>query len=733
MARTAAGAPAAPSIAALTTEIVKEKIQEKIKTYKDSWQYWAEFTKDVSEGNTRAVIRKLCDQGYQIIDDAKKENSGMPLVFKIFQELLPEAAGPIGLILTASDFATEKTQAWIDWARKNRVEEVFELVLEPSRTAADVDSKWREYLGNNERMTLNTRGMPPTEVENLIKKIETDLLPGYKRMLIMKQRAANAPAERLRLRELMTERLEGIRFRAQKDIEMAVGILTAAKQPVNAENVKSYLKNPAFQSRMIELARGAGATGGSSPELSRIDSIASAAQGKAKMAEGSKADFSGLLREYGLNAERLITNNTSAPQYLTEKKLLEDSAGPIASGCRQSYIAIEHWKYTQEQLRQNCDEPYTAFYEKKKEIDANLGLYAERIKKGLEQVSSAMKGTDLEKVYEEMRKNFTGADSHSLRQEAGLIEYELRQYPDQPMTILSGRYNSDPRNNKLSKMEADARIWNSYLRSGQDFSAKAEAARQEFLLRTDTFRDLLAKQIKEYYELYNQNQPLTEYLQITPYSFSKERAQLETAEAKLSDNDVFFSQEKISKTRAAIPVLAGELAKLDAVISANKTFIKSGTVLSGELDKSLNIQSPALQGTAGKALFDKYSSEVAEPLISKAITGIKALALEKGSDYKPGRQPMDLASHQAELASLVKATAELEQAGLEGRDRRVNEIYWEIAKQFETITVPSQEAEALRKKAGQAKKGFSGSSPLAGMTDARNRYAEAINQAGEFE
>ena len=728
-ARPAAAAAEEQSMDQLVTSLAQERLRGQLGAYKTQWDYWDQFTSEAAASG-RAAADKLCDMAFRELETRGEASPRRDLLFRIVQQMLPEAAAPITLVKAAGCFAEKGTIYWLDQAKRNRVEEVYNAILQPSATPEELDSRWLAYRQNTEELTLNTRGVPEAE-RGRLKEVIYQLVADYRNELLMKQRFKEAPLRKVLLREMMAKKLEKIRHLAEQDVQLVASLLEAAKQPVNSANVRNYLADNAYRSHIIELAKANGAQAIADPELSQLTAAVNASEERARKGTESVADLSGLLTEYGLNADRLITGNISAAEYMTARKMLEDSAAAIPAACRISYSASDIWKYTREQVNRNCEEPAKKFYAGKKQADDNLALRAEELRAALKAITAPLKTTDLERTYKEMQKGFTAPDTHDLRAYAEEINSALNSEPGDPEAWLRRIFTYNESRAGLAEMEALVPRLNGYIGNGRDYTARAAAARREFAARADDFRALTDKQTKAYYELYNKEQALAEYMGLAPYTFSAERAGLDYADAALADRNSFFPEWKIAASREAMPVLSGEAAKLETAVAANKAFLKSAAAMNVELEKLLDIRSPALRGTAGRALFEKYREATEAPLTGKAEAGLAALAQEEPQGYK-ALTPKQLAAHRAELEALRKAADDLAAAGLEAREAGIRVIHDALKKQYDALKVVSQEAGLAFRKAEEAKKAFTSYPSAASLRGLGDRYAAALEKAGSF-
>lgn len=213
-------------------EVLQERLEKTIdKDFKDS-EYWQNLLENVANGTPEVVVQQIMDD-YDMNSFAK--DTGM----KLLERLVPEAAGPIGLLLVANEAVYEYTNYMLDFYKDQRMKDFADAVLKPSKTRRELRANYNTFVNEYVNMGMSDTNVLPTERKAMEAKFEQVFLQAFAKMA----KAERAMEARQSAKKLAVRKFKIMRAEVKAQVEGATAYLQAAALQPTAPNIKRFLQN----------------------------------------------------------------------------------------------------------------------------------------------------------------------------------------------------------------------------------------------------------------------------------------------------------------------------------------------------------------------------------------------------------------------------------------------------------------------------------------------------------
>jgi len=213
-------------------EVLQERLEKTVdKDFKNS-DYWQELLGNVANGTPEVTVT-------QIMDDYTPESIAKDTGMKILEKLVPEAAGPIGLLLIANEAVHSYTNYMLDFYKAQHMQEFRTAVIDPSKTTAELRAKYNAFVND----VINGGGVDMNIAYSERKKQEEEFYNAFLQRLAVLAKVERAQAGRKDAQKIVVQKLKLMHAEAKSGVEAARDYLMAAGVDVSAASVKAFLFN----------------------------------------------------------------------------------------------------------------------------------------------------------------------------------------------------------------------------------------------------------------------------------------------------------------------------------------------------------------------------------------------------------------------------------------------------------------------------------------------------------
>ena len=228
-------------------EVLQERLEKTVdKDFKDT-DYWKDLLTNVANGTPEVVVQ-------QIIDDYDPKEVGKDIGMKLLERLVPEAAGPIGLLLLANDAVYAYTDYMLTFYKDLHYQYFTEEVLKPSKTTRELRANYNKFIDEFVDGGGSDRAVKYDSRKEEEAKFETAFLQAF-RLLHKAEQAAEARAN---AQKLIVKKFKVMRSQAKGEVEIAQANLQAAGLQAGSANVRRFIKDADYAAGVREAARKAG-------------------------------------------------------------------------------------------------------------------------------------------------------------------------------------------------------------------------------------------------------------------------------------------------------------------------------------------------------------------------------------------------------------------------------------------------------------------------------------------
>ena len=693
----------------LIQTVIGETIKSRIPNPKDP-KLLAQLIYDISMGKPERAVEEA-------FESYKPENIKNDAIETAQFEMLKLLVPVVGVYAETAKqvYGVVETYVndWQDWAIQNRVEEFHQDVLSKT-TVGELEAAWNDYYygtGPKFAMGVESRmlGVIGANRAGIVAKMK-EAYQGRRAELERKEKLARINQERIRAKVEARQQLLAMKDRAERRVVNITEMLEFLKLPATPENVIKYVKDKrlyagleADWNKELEKRRGAGApvkTG--DPETDKI--LVAVEVSQKQVAANSAAsftppDFSGLLREYGLNSDRILTNNVSGEEYLRLRGLILNSAHQVNRACMEPYFKIIGSASTSQEKIKACQAAYDRFTAEAAETDKRLNEYGEKLKKDLSALT--LKGgrdSSLEGLYAGFKNDFSKlAEARNLQRHEYLMQgietgnNNAEDYDKWVGWSWAGKQNPDLKTMEKYRdgLAGVAAVFETLAPVAQE---KAKAYADKVTDYEREYKDALSK----YSELNQKNAALAELYEAGAYDFRAQLRQFAYAQARLTEP--FMSPEYVAQMRGMGGKARALQKKWDEELAANRRFLASFGAAPEEMRKLASWQAKGGAMAMTRENFEKHYAGRLKPALDPAGCGIEALEESREGFFNREKAVrdgcfLDLAAHRKHLAALEERV--LEAAAMEFYAKRdaLDKTVREMDEAVKAIPVKVQAAE----------------------------------------
>lgn len=712
----------------MLTESIYDVLSDKIKSDAGNLtdpDYLEKLIIAVAEGTSDQIVQ-------EIVDNYDPANLKSEVGMKLLEKLVPAAAGPIGLILKASTIAHEGVRSWLDWAKANRMEEFNSQVINRGNTVAELDAAWNNFNSDFIQTGLSDTGVVYAERADLIREMKTAYAMRRKE-LQMEEDRKNAIRAKVEAKQRAYKYFRWLKKDAQLKAEGVVSMLKLTGQPVTRESVRKMLKDTAAHNELVrkwwvEVDKAAAAKGevklppSGDPELDKA--VAFVSVSKKPVAENTTPDYGPLIREYGLNADRLLTSNVSADEYsqvrgalrTAARNMLDQAQAPYYAYTTDKELSARNQKKREEQLA-----AYNSSFGKADEVDQRLSDYAKALAKDLEALTMGGPGlynkpnTPLADFIGELNREFYGSAAGKKLENANWLVYQVGI--QNSYDAHSHWANVSWSGKESPTLEQMKTMRNNFLNAAVAYETLIPQAAEKasrLVTKVQEFENAYNQASGKYADLYQRNSGLTGFSGLPSYDYNTQRKDLGAARAELANIKSFSNSAFLAELRDGARTMRREQAPWDDEIKANEAFLaefQTAAEKTAALVRGGSAGGPA--DLTPQALKKYYSEELSELIgqidLSILLMDEKVRAGDpsqyvyyEGQGIRITELPSALAlstlkNHSSRADELKKKAEALKAADLDGRAAKVSGMAAGMAKALQNISVLALECEAARK------------------------------------
>lgn len=735
-------------------EVIFETLKGKLPSASDPKVY-GQIAYDISMGKSTRIV----DQFFEgLKPESIKNDIKQSSMFFIFKQIAPIVGVYAETALGVYSIVETYVNDWQDWAAQNRLTEFKEDVLSKT-TIKELDNAWDKYvngdfggLGVEDRM----RGLTGPNAKQLMGKMKE----GYemrRKEIEAQERRKSLYTKMLYAKIALEKELDDIKTQAEKQTKEITLMMKNKKIPLTKENFIKYLNDKNLYAQLkrdyekeLETKVKNGEKISTGDE--RTDAIISvvAIQKQSNSNSFTVPDYSPLIREFGLNADRLLTNNINASEYISMKNLIYNSASSLASSCNTSSSEPEEKKA----MYKKCQEAYSKFSSETNQIEQNLNQYGEKLKSDLNALIMKEYGIKMEwgsvkdELYEKLKNEFFSTSQGKLLDKYNMTMYSIEiknnYEEDYDMWVdVSWETKKDP---DIKQMEKFRDSILSIAAAYETLTAVAEDKLKIYKSKLDEIDKVYNDNLSKYEKLYSKNLFLAQYFDIKKYDFKPQSELISQMYKRISESCGDFSTnflsescinkwKKYSKTAREI----GE--KWNREIDNNNRFIAQFTPVLNEIKEKFKVKIKNAVADGNKQNFEKFYIN-AKPRIDMASCALESLEEYRGNfPYKDkaisGKCFMTLSEHKKALSELEKIAADY---AVEDFYSRRDYIYAKIAEMYKAkndipLKIVSKEANQIITDANRISYEFSDFSKLSreNFNTLISSYRTAVSRIEEIE
>ena len=650
---------------------------------------------------------------------------------------------------------------WQDWAIKNRAQEFKDEVLSKT-TVKELDDTWNEYLyggGMTYAMAVEDRmkGIFGANIKEIVGKMK-EAYQQRRKELERKGKLAKILQERVAAKQRAIKHFLWMKKEAEQKTSGIMEMLEFLKLPSTKENIEKYLKNKQLYNELLgkwhsevnkkKAAGEAVRTGDQETDAA----LSAGAEAQNSVAGNTKdtftpPDYSGILREYGLNADRLLTNNVSPAEYTRLRDLLYGSADAANKACMAPYwnglmYSSPDIKPAYESKINMCRDQFNRFAADAAEITKRLDEYGVKLKEDLEAlVMNRWKDKPLEGTYAALASEFYASSQGKNLERYDNVMYSIETDNNYYESYDHWEYSREGKKNPdVKEMEkrrdAVAGIAGGY----ETLVPLAEEKAGAYKKKTAEYETLYKGNMTKYYDLYQQNSSMAEYYGAETYDFKKQLNQFSFAQKML--NEKFMGDGYIAQMKGRAGACRGIQEKWNEEISANKKFLADfgNTVKEFKALAVWNGKSGTME--MSKANFEKQYKARFQALLDSVSCSVEALNESREGFFNKEKAVkngcfLPISEHRKNLNVLSELSADSQSMNFYSkRDAmyaRINKM--EEALKNIPVKLPSAEIEEITKEANRISREFGFFSTISheNLLGTYTAYKERISRAQEIE
>lgn len=227
-------------------EVLQERLEKTIdKDFKDS-EYWTDLLENVANGTPETVVQ-------QIMDDYDPQAFAKDTGLKLLEKLVPEAAGPIGLLLLANDAVYQYTNYMLDFYKDMHMRNFADAVLKPSKTRKELKANYDKFVEEYVNSGMSDTNVLYSERKAMENKYHDAFLQAFAKIA----KAERAMEARESAKKIASRKFRIMRSEAKAAAEGAAAYLEAAGMPASASNIKIFVRNSGNNDFALSVRRAA--------------------------------------------------------------------------------------------------------------------------------------------------------------------------------------------------------------------------------------------------------------------------------------------------------------------------------------------------------------------------------------------------------------------------------------------------------------------------------------------
>lgn len=752
-----AALPAAAAAKSVPVELIQTVIEETLKSRipnPSDPKLLAQLIYDISMGKPERAV----EQAFESYKPENIKNDAIGTAqFEMLKLLLPVVGVYAETAKQVYGVVETYVNDWQDWAIQNRVSEFNEEVLGKT-SVAELEAAWNDYYygtGPKFAMGVESRmlGVIGANRAGIAQKMKEAY--GQRRAeLERKEKLARINQERIRAKVEARQQLLAMRDRAERKVSNITEMMELLKLPATPEAVRGYIKDRRLYADLeskwrqeVDKKRGAGEpvkTG--DPETDKILIAAEVSQKQVKSNSAGSftpPDFSGLLREYGLNSDRLLTNNVSAEEYRRLRDLLLNSAHQVNRTCMEPYFKIIGSASTSKEKIAACQAAYDKFTTEAAGIDGRLNDYGLKLKKDLEALTlKGQRDSSLEDLYGALKKEFQSAAAaknldrcQSVMQGIEVGNNNAEDYDKWVGWSWAGKQNPD-----LKTMENYRDGLAGIGAAFETLAPLAEEKAKAYAAKIADYEREYKEALGKYSDLYQKNASMAEYYSAEYYDFRAQLRQFSYAQARL--NEPFMSGASIAEMRGRGGTARALQRKWNDEIAVNRKFLAEFGGAPAELKALARWQTKSGAMDMTRENFDKHYAGNLQPLLGPAVCAIDAMQENRDGFFNKEKAVndgclLDIPGHLKNISALEEKAAEAASMNYYANRDVISKKTLAMSEAIKTIPVKVQAAET-EQAVREAEKIADGFAPFSrasreNLLETHAAYKERITRAREVE
>ena len=714
-------------------------------------------------------LKKFCMNyvGENILDLPKeKQAAAQEAVLGALEILAAGAAAPIKLLLTMNEVVHGYTRGMLNFYLNKRHTDFNNEVLTPAGeagTSAELTKLYYNFMENHPEVENGTNTLGDKD------GVRKDLEATYKQALRAMQEKERKMAEAEAAKNAVVRAIKQSQWEVKVKILNAENFLKMARMPLTDANIIKYVENSAFAS---EIEQKGYAETEKNPPASPSTPFEKATALKLQFRKplAQSPDYSPISRDYGLNSDRLLTNNVTPTEYNDVKNALTSAASALNNSCHE---AVAQAKATTEagNLKLLCEQTYKKYLSETEKIDANLSQYGDNLKKSLEELTmggafsysgaSAKANTPLSSSYSALQAELAASPAGKKLESAESLLYavSIENSNESCAHYLKYGYNStipaelDGLGGWKSHAEGSTgRSWEQEMLSLEKMRENrevfkgaagvytaviqfSESKEPAFAEKVTAFDSTFNRNSAKYAELYRQNSALAELFGIKYYGFETQIKELDGAKKALNNAGGLLSRAYRAKMTVNRDTALKEAAAWSESIKANESALAendNSPAAVAELNKwTLDGTPVKLSGDFLPLYYDKnYKDFIVDflqgalVLLDGKVRGCTGLQQAEYASFGAGSKAVleiaktganiSLADHTKKLEEFGKKLEELKNLDLEGRREKARELQRKFEASLAKIPAKSVETIGLGLRIMDAVYAMSWGAPLTG-------------------
>lgn len=736
--------PAADPMAKLTKELIMKEVDAKLGSYKDQWDYWKGIKNDIVTGDIDALVNKAVDEAVRQTKEKMKEagdkTTNWEIGWTIFEKLAPEALAPIAVLKGTSEFVHDRTQAWLDWAIKNREEDFYNMVLDPEKSpdTGRLDANWNDY---------ETWIVPTGQADHSVLYAKRKDILARNKANYQKRRAelvekASRRSSAQSIEEVKTKlakRLGSIRREAEREVKDASYLLGLAKLPQTEENVLRYINDIPFRNGLVrkwwKMVEDHQAAADADTPLGKAAQIMVQAADKPTQTP----DYAPVLKEYGLNSDRFVTNNIAPSEFTTVRDALDNAAAEISQGCSDTCRGMVEQSPERKSCYASCEAARRDFSARRQDIDKSREDILSALRAQLDAPRKEMNKRPLDDHYNKLASEYNSSPWAAEKdREDGLIGSCRSGNSDTCLGswqvgweyYWSGIKGTPPKRMiKLEEMRENSGRLAHTAAVYASLSGPAALKGKDFRERTAAYQQELAAEMSKYAELCQKNGFPAQLMDVACYDFAPQTRSLGEAMRRFSDPRDFVSPLYLNALYTGKNAALKERAAWEEEIAANERELQAARQGGAQLDGLASWSYRGKKEKLDQKFLEAYFDSEWKDLLANFLQGALILLDEKtlgalydnsnkkaqaafGNGYKPvseiSASPsyVSLAEHRAKLDAFAGKLGELRELDLEQRLVKAEAAYSAVSQAAGRLRVPGEELITLVEQARQLRGGM---------------------------